>query len=155
MSKNFDQTICDQLNAGGPIIKNLTKLEKLLTLAGDREFSAGCYLLTQEEMISDQASWDDEDEAKDMDFTAAPYWVTTNDGAIIPVHDNADMVDISGGSTITADGREYPESVAAELMDDDIREELHAKLAPCDPQDFFDAYCVAHAAKYGEEFVIN
>ena len=38
------------------------------------------------------------------------------------------------------------------LMDDDIREQVHAELAPCTEQEFLDAYCKLHAEKYGEEF---
>lgn len=44
--------------------------------------------------------------------------------------------------------------VAVNLMDDEIREALHAELAPCTDQEFFDAYCKAHEEKYGEEFAI-
>ena len=43
---------------------------------------------------------------------------------------------------------------AVNLMDDEIREALHAELAPCTEQEFFDAYCKAHEEKYGEEFAI-
>lgn len=39
---------------------------------------------------------------------------------------------------------------AVMMMDDDIRERLHSELAPCTEKAFFDAYAVAHAAKYGE-----
>nr|DAP93161.1 MAG TPA: hypothetical protein [Caudoviricetes sp.] len=39
---------------------------------------------------------------------------------------------------------------AGALMDDDIREEVHAELAPCTPQAFFDRYCQLHAERYGE-----
>lgn len=42
--------------------------------------------------------------------------------------------------------------VAVELMDGDIREELHGKLAPCTEQEFFDEYCKVHEEKYGEEW---
>lgn len=45
--------------------------------------------------------------------------------------------------------------VAAHYMDFDLCEELHNKLAPCSNQKFYDAYCKAHKAKFGEEFVIN
>ncbi len=30
--------------------------------------------------------------------------------------------------------------VIASYMDDDIREELHFKLAPCEPEEFLEAY---------------
>ena len=41
------------------------------------------------------------------------------------------------------------------LMDDDIREELHAELAPCTSEEFLEAYKKAHFQKYGEEFIYN
>ena len=43
---------------------------------------------------------------------------------------------------------------AVNLMDDEIREALHAELAPCTEQEFLDAYCVEHQSKYGEPFQI-
>lgn len=43
---------------------------------------------------------------------------------------------------------------AASLMDDEIREELHNEMAPCEPQAFMDAYLVRHEAKFGEKFEI-
>lgn len=52
------------------------------------------------------------------------------------------------------DGREVDYDSAVALMDDDIRGVLHANLAPCSEQVFFDAYLIAHYAKYGEDFAI-
>lgn len=47
-------------------------------------------------------------------------------------------------------------SSAVVLMDDDIREELHSRLAPCDEQTFADAYAEAHAEEFnGEIFTVN
>lgn len=43
---------------------------------------------------------------------------------------------------------------AVALMDDEIREELHNKLAPCTEEEFLEAYIEAHFKKYGEEFTI-
>lgn len=51
-------------------------------------------------------------------------------------------------------GNEVDFEAAVELMDDEIREELHAKLAPCTEQEFFTAYEIAHSEKYGEAFQI-
>ena len=51
------------------------------------------------------------------------------------------------------DGREVDYDSAVALMDDDIREGLHAVLAPCSEQDF-DGYLIAHYVKYGEEFTV-
>jgi len=44
---------------------------------------------------------------------------------------------------------------AVELMDSEIREELHQKLAPCTNQEFIDAYIRRHREKFGEEFTVN
>lgn len=40
-------------------------------------------------------------------------------------------------------------------MDDEIREDLAAEMAPCEDQEFFDAYCKRHAEKFGDEFEPN
>lgn len=42
-------------------------------------------------------------------------------------------------------------AVAVSLMDEDIRQELAYRLAPCSNQAFFAAYERAHAEKYGED----
>lgn len=42
--------------------------------------------------------------------------------------------------------------VAVNMMNDEIREELHNDLSPCTEQEFFDAYCKAHEDRFGEEF---
>ena len=56
------------------------------------------------------------------------------------------MVELNGSMV------DYEACVA--LMDDDIREELHMKLAPCTDQEFLDAYVDKHFEKYGEDFSI-
>ena len=43
---------------------------------------------------------------------------------------------------------------AEQLFDKELAEDLHMDLAPCTPQEFFDAYCVAHELKYGEWFTV-
>lgn len=53
---------------------------------------------------------------------------------------------------INKNGTAIDFDAAVSMMDDDIRESVHAELAPCTEQDFFDAYCKAHKAKYGAEF---
>ena len=49
-------------------------------------------------------------------------------------------------------GTEIEWNTAVNLMDDDLREELNADLAPCTEQEFFEAYAKAHEAKYGDEW---
>ncbi len=40
------------------------------------------------------------------------------------------------------------------LMDDDLREEISADLAPCTEQEFINEYCKRHFEKYGADFEI-
>lgn len=40
------------------------------------------------------------------------------------------------------------------LMDDEIREMVHAEFSPCTNAEFLEAYDGYHAAKYGEELRI-
>lgn len=44
---------------------------------------------------------------------------------------------------------------AVNLMDDALREEVHADLAPCTEQEFLNEYVKRHEAKHGETFEIN
>ena len=56
---------------------------------------------------------------------------------------------------VTLNGKTIDFDAAVNLMDDEIREDLHNKMAPCTDQEFMDAYVQAHAAKYdGEEFQV-
>lgn len=47
----------------------------------------------------------------------------------------------------------YDMSVVANLMDDELREQLHGTIE--DPQEFVDAYREAHVEKFGEEFCVD
>ena len=44
---------------------------------------------------------------------------------------------------------------AVELMDGQIREEVHKDLAPCTEYEFLSEYMRRHEEKYGEPFVVN
>lgn len=48
-------------------------------------------------------------------------------------------------------GAEFNWEAAANLMDAEICEEIYNKYDLTE-QEFFDRYCTAHEAKYGEEF---
>lgn len=50
-------------------------------------------------------------------------------------------------------GEQIDYDAAVELMDDELREALHAELAPCAEQVFAEAYAKAHEAKFGEPWV--
>jgi hypothetical protein len=52
-------------------------------------------------------------------------------------------------------GKTFDMDVIASYMDDEIREDLHTKMAPCAPQEFVNAYIDAHEEKFGEIFAIN
>jgi hypothetical protein len=43
---------------------------------------------------------------------------------------------------------------AVELMDDDLREQIHTHLVCCTKQKFFDIYCKLHYEKFGSNFDI-
>lgn len=45
-------------------------------------------------------------------------------------------------------------AAAVELMDDEIREELHSDLAPCNDLEFLEAYMERHLEKYGIAFCV-
>lgn len=47
-------------------------------------------------------------------------------------------------------GTEINNDAAVNLMDDDLREEIHFDLAPCTDQEFFDEYVKRHEEKFGE-----
>ena len=57
-------------------------------------------------------------------------------------------------SKVLLNGYEVDLDAVVNMMDDEIREELHNKLVPCTDQEFVDAYIKAHAAKYGKQFNI-
>lgn len=58
-------------------------------------------------------------------------------------------------STVTTrNGQEIDFDDAVFYMDDEIREALHMKMAPCEDQEFFTAYEKAHKEKFGEDFEI-
>ena len=56
---------------------------------------------------------------------------------------------------VNAYGDEIRFNAAVSLMDDELREEVHTRLAPCSPQDFFDAYCVQYEKASGEPWFLN
>ena len=81
-------------------------------------------------------------------------WIADN----CPSWDYLSEKDNSGRSLydfvpVTVNGSVVPMMTAAALMDDEIREELHAKEIQ-DPKEYVDCYCEKHRAKYGEDFTV-
>lgn len=44
---------------------------------------------------------------------------------------------------------------AVALMDDELREEVHMDLAPCNEEEFLAEYMRRHKEKYGAPFIVN
>lgn len=61
----------------------------------------------------------------------------------------AEDVAEEAAATIIEDGNF---DAAVELMDDEIREAVHADLAPCSDVDFLKEYARRHFLKYGKRF---
>ncbi len=59
----------------------------------------------------------------------------------------------SGRYVVNDSGEAVWMDAAVEMMDDDLREEIHKDLAPCSDQAFYNEYCRRHLEKYGVEFV--
>jgi hypothetical protein len=62
--------------------------------------------------------------------------------------------------TVILHGRKQDYGAIINMMDDDIREELHSEMrvenpTAADNQVFLDAFLNVHEAKYGEEFDLN
>lgn len=55
-------------------------------------------------------------------------------------------------NVINSFGTEVSYEAAVNMMDDELREAIHAEMAPCTDQEFFDAYAKAHKERFGEEW---
>lgn len=55
---------------------------------------------------------------------------------------------------VMLNGYEVDFDVCVNMMDDEIRESIHADMAPCGEQEFIDRYCQLHFDKYGEKFQV-
>jgi hypothetical protein len=54
--------------------------------------------------------------------------------------------------------QEFDLYAVVNLMDNDLRNQLHDKFESdrsTTPQQFVDDYCVMHAEKFGDQFVVN
>lgn len=58
-------------------------------------------------------------------------------------------------AVVNLNGKQLDYEAAVQVMDDDLREELHGELAPCTEQEFFTAYELAHARRFGEEWELS
>lgn len=59
-------------------------------------------------------------------------------------------------TTVTnAHGKVLDYKAAENMMDETVAEAVHMAISPCTEQEFFDAYCVWHFAKYGESWELD
>lgn len=65
-------------------------------LAGIVEIRDGVWLWTLDAIRAEQATWDEDDQAKRLDFSSSPYWLT-DDAGMRPLAiygaDDQDLVD--------------------------------------------------------------
>lgn len=73
-------------------------------------------------------------------------------GNVLPLLENITEFPLR---VVNAGGHAIDYEFAVWHMDDDIRERLHADLAPCTAQEFFTAYEQAHAEEFGEEWELS
>lgn len=71
--------------------------QKFLDAASKDGFVVICdsfYLASAENMTADQKDWDEGDQAADIDFTAAPFWVVgTPEPDLVKIYDVKDLQD--------------------------------------------------------------
>lgn len=65
------------------------------------------------------------------------------------------MEDLIMKDVVNKNGKKIDFELAVNLMDDELRENLHTELSPCSEQVFFTAYEKAHEEKYGEEWELS
>lgn len=75
-----------------------TEAQKLIEIAGENgwvHIGEGIYLNSQDGLIGEQKDWDDSDQAKSLDFTTAPYWITgLGESLPLSVNDASDLIEI-------------------------------------------------------------
>jgi hypothetical protein len=77
-------------------MKTLTEAQELLAQAqteGCVEISSGVYLHSQENIIAEQKTWEDEDESKNKDFTISQFWLITDGGVVAEIHSPAEFLE--------------------------------------------------------------
>ena len=60
--------------------------------------------------------------------------------------------EINLNTVINQHGKSIDFAAAVNLMDDNLREQIHDDLAPCTEQEFFNEYARRHRQKYGTDW---
>lgn len=96
------------------------------------------------------------DDQADADISEKPAndWLVFDDGSMVNFATNGDRYAraVDEPAPVDETGNQVNWEAVVALMDDDIREKLHAELAPCSKQKFFEAYAKAHKARFNEDF---
>ena len=56
---------------------------------------------------------------------------------------------------VTVNGQSVDFDAAVNLMDNDLREEIHTAFVDGTEQDFINMYAAGHKARFGEVFTVN
>lgn len=78
---------------------------------GWAEVAPGVHLNTAEYMIEDQAGWHEYDQAKGMDFSTSPYWMTADNGATPEPIASAQDEDLRSAVDVSADMNRAAENI--------------------------------------------
>lgn len=77
-----------------PAFEIVSRTEWMISMAivsGEVMIQSGVWLSTAEHMASEQRGWPSEDAAKDVDFSVAPFWVSTDCGNLDAVKDGESL----------------------------------------------------------------
>lgn len=108
-------------------------------------------MMTKMEMMEAAANlYDGGWRAEDRDEMKSMYWLSNGEADGLA----KELKRIHASKVVDSDGNEYDWDAVVTYMDDDIRERIHAEMAPCSNQEFFSAYEVKHFETYGEFFVV-
>jgi len=85
------------------------------------------------------------------------FWIEDCDGVAGPMtmQEADERLEYIGSIVQNSWCMDVDYDTAVETMDDELREQLHRELAPCNRQVFFDAYAEAHMEKFGEEWIMD
>jgi hypothetical protein len=76
-------------------------LNQTTKVAGYIEVGLENYLLTAADMIADQEAWDDEDAAKNYDFTSCSFWIQSHPDGLAGIDTAEDLVDFTREHSIS------------------------------------------------------
>ncbi len=79
---------------------------KLLKEAGESDditkIGSGVFLASFRTMESEQEGWADEDPAKEVDFSSANFWLSTDDGVLFAIHHAEDLLQYAEEDLMTS-----------------------------------------------------